>query len=121
GMRLTGPLDDGTNGYELLFGDLPMRQLNEGEKGGVSLEAVEPYSAPPVGGPPLDAPFVFPRSPIKSVTVEVDSSSPHRDAERLLRNFIQTSYRRPVEERDVPRFLGLFERAFSIESRIARS
>lgn len=120
-LEITGPLDDGTKGYELLFGDLPMRQLNEGEKGGVSLEAVEPYSAPPVGGPPLDAPFVFPRSPIKSVTVEVDSSSPHRDAERLLRNFIQKAYRRPVEERDVQRFLGLFEREFALGSGFARS
>src|SRR5690606_36438769 len=64
---------------------------------------------------------VFPRSPIKSVTVEVDSSSPHRDAERLLRNFIQKAYRRPVEERDVQRFLGLFEREFALGSGFARS
>lgn len=120
-LEVTGPLDDGAQGYELLFGNLPMRRLNEGEKGGVSLEVVEPYDPPPVGGPPLNAPFVFPRSPIKTVTVEVDSKAPHRDAEKLLNNFIQKAYRRPLQKADVQRFLGLFEREFDLGSGFARS
>lgn len=122
-LEVTGPLDDahGTKGYELLFGNLPMRRLKEGEKGGVSIDVVEPYNPPPVGGQPLGTPFVFPRNPITSVTVEVDSKAPHRDAEKLLRNFIQKAYRRPVEEADVQRFLGLFKREFELGSGFARS
>lgn len=122
-LEVIGPLEDphATKGYELLFGNLPMRRLNAGEKGGVPLETVEPYSAPPVGGPPVGAPFVFPRSPISNVTVEVISKSPQQDADRLLRNFIQKAYRRPIEEADVQPFLGLFNREFGLGSGFARS
>jgi hypothetical protein len=122
-LEVTGPLEDahGTKGYELLFGKLSMRRLKVGEKGGVTLQTIEPYEPPPVGGPPLNAPFVFPRSPIKNVTVEVDSKAPHRDAEKLLRNFIQKAYRRPVVDADVQRFLELFKREFELGSGFARS
>src|SRR5690242_9530696 len=117
-LEVTGPLDDkrATSGYRLLFGDLPMRKLGDGEKGGVPLETVAPATAPPVGGypngfpPGVGGPGVFLRSPIVNVTVEVISKAPQQDAERLLRHFIQTAYRRPVEEADVQRFLGLFKR-----------
>ncbi len=52
-LEVTGPLEDAhaLRGYELLFGDLPMRRLGAGEKGGVPLEVVTPNSIPPVGGP----------------------------------------------------------------------
>lgn len=122
-LEVTGPLDDASvsKGYELLFGNLPMRRVQGGEKGGVPLEMVEPYSAPPVGGPPLGAPFVFPRSPISSVTVEVISKAPQRDAQRLLRNFVQQAYRRSVQDADVQPFLGLFDREFQLGSGFARA
>ena len=57
-LEVTGPLEDAhaTSGYELLFGDLPMRRLAAGEKGGVPLETVAPYSSPPVGGLPGGGP-----------------------------------------------------------------
>jgi hypothetical protein len=123
-LEVIGPLDaaHATKGYELLFADLPMRRLNAGEKGGVPIETVAPYTRPPLGGPPADAPFGgFPRSPISNVTVEVISKSPQRDAERLLRNFIQKAYRRPIEEADLRAFLGLFNREFALGSGFARS
>lgn len=122
-LEVIGPLEDpqATKGYELLFGNLPMRRLNAGEKGGVPLETVEPYSTPPVGGPAAGAPFVFPRSPISSVTVEVVSNSPQRDAEKLLRNFIQKAYRRPIEDADLKPFLALFNRELGLGSGFARS
>jgi hypothetical protein len=128
-LEVTGPLDDkrATSGYRLLFGDLPMRKLGDGEKGGVPLETVAPTPAPPVGGypngfpPGVGGPGVFLRSPIVNVTVEVISKAPQQDAERLLRHFIQTAYRRPVEEADVQRFLGLFKREFDLGSGFARS
>ncbi len=123
-LEITGPLEDeqATNGYKLLFGDLPMRKLGEGEKGGVPIERVEPYKPPPVGGATSFAgPFGFLRNPIVNVNVEVVSKSPPRDAERLLRNFIKTAYRRPVADSEMQRFLGLFEREFALGSGFARS
>jgi hypothetical protein len=125
-LEVTGPLDDEHvgSGYRLLFGDLPMRELGPGEKGGVPLERVAPYVAPPVGGPKGGFPFGaggFPRSPISDVPVEVVSQNPRRDAERLLRGFLETAYRRPVEATEVQRFLGLFEREFALGSGFARA
>ena len=128
-LEVTGPLEDAhtASGYKLLFGDLPMRRLGAGEKGGVPLEVVAPNISPPVGGPPGAAVFGgggpggFRRTPISNVTVEVLSKTPQQDAERLLRSFIQTAYRRPVEEPEVQRFLGLFKREFELGSGFARS
>jgi len=128
-LEVTGPLADErvTSGYKLLFGDLPMRRLGTGEKGGVPLESVMPNSNPPLGGPTAAAAFgvggpgAFPRSPISNVTVEVISKTPQQDAERLLRNFIQVAYRRPIDEPDVQRFLGLFKRELDLGSGFARS
>ena len=128
-LEVTGPLED-TNtasGYQLLFGDLPMRRLGAGEKGGVPLEVVAPYNTPPVGGPTgagafgPGGPGAFLRSPLSNVTVEVLSPAPQQDAERLLRNFIHITYRRPVAESEVQRFLGLFKREFDLGSGFARS
>lgn len=128
-LEVTGPLEDSraTSGYRLLFGDLPMRRLDAEEKGGVPLEVVAPNVIPPVGGPPAGGPFGgggpggFLRNPITQVTVEVVSVNPQRDAERLLRRFVQEAYRRPVVESDVQRFLGLFKREFALGSGFARS
>jgi hypothetical protein len=53
--------------------------------------------------------------------VEVASENPQQDAERLLRNFMKVAYRRPVQEADVARFLGLFKREFDLGSGFARS
>jgi hypothetical protein len=128
-LEVTGPLMDAgaTAGYRLLFGDLPMRRLPAGEKGGVPLETVTPNAIPPVGGPTGNAVFgaggpgAFLRSPIVNVSVEVLSSKPQQDAERLLRGFIKNAYRRPVEDAEVQRFLGLFKREFELGSGFARS
>jgi hypothetical protein len=128
-LEVTGPLEDAqvTSGYQLLFGDLPMRRLAAGEKGGVPLETVVPIAGPPVGGLPggglvsLVGQGGFQRSPISNVPVEVVSKNPQRDAERLLRRFIQAAYRRPVEKTEVQRFLGLFNRDLELGSGFARS
>jgi hypothetical protein len=127
-LEVTGPLEDThtASGYELLFGDLPMRRLDAGEKGGVPLEVVAPNITPPVGGapggfPPGGGPGGFQRSPISNVSVEVLSKAPQQDAERLLRGFLEVAYRRPIEEPDVQRFLGLFKREFELGSGFARS
>src|SRR6478752_1675894 len=75
-LEVTGPLEDAdaTSGYKLLFGDLPMRRLGAGEKGGVPLDVVAPNIIPPLGGPTgaaafgVGGPGAFPRSPISNVT-----------------------------------------------------
>jgi hypothetical protein len=127
-LEVTGPLDDGqaTSGYAMLFGDLPMQRVAKGEKGGVPLETVAPYNVPAVGGPApgnfgAGGPGGFFRNPISNVAVEVLSQAPQQDAERLLREFMQKVYRRPVAEPEVQRFLGLFKREFDLGSGFARS
>jgi hypothetical protein len=128
-LEVTGPLEDAhaTSGYELLFGDLPMRKLDAGEKGGVPIEKVAPYNAPPVGGypngfpPGAGGPGAFLRTPLVNVTVEVMSRNPQQDADRLLRAFMQTAYRRPIVDSEVQRFLALFKREFELGSGFARS
>ena len=125
-LEVTGPLDDAqaTSGYHRLFGDLPMRRLAAGEKGGVPLEVVAPYQAPPVGGA---APGSFGggpgflRNPVSHVMVDVVPRAPRQDAERLLRQFIDNAYRRPVAESEVQRFLALFERELELGSGFARA
>jgi hypothetical protein len=128
-LEVTGPLDDrpALQGYELLFGNLPMRRLGTGEKGGVPLETVTPAPIPPVGGFPGTG---FPAggfgggprgNGFTNVNVEVLSKSPQQDAERLVRGFIKTAYRRPVREAEVQRFMGLFKREFELGSGFARS
>ena len=124
-LEVTGPLEDAnaTRGYELLFGDLPMRRLGAGEKGGVPLEAVR-ADRQSTGRWRAWRRWAGRHSrarPISNVAVEVVSENPQQDAERLLRNFIQTAYRRPVEESEVQRFLGLFKREFELGSGFARS
>jgi Protein of unknown function (DUF1592)/Protein of unknown function (DUF1588)/Protein of unknown function (DUF1585)/Protein of unknown function (DUF1587)/Protein of unknown function (DUF1595) len=124
-LEVTGPLDDpqATSGYELLFGDLPMRRVAPGEKGGVPLDTVAPYVVPPVGGPAGFAAFgaAFGRNPLVPVSVDVVPDDAPRDAERLLRRFMQTAYRRPVEEAEVQRFLALYAREYGLGSGFARS
>jgi len=128
-LEIEGPLEEenATSGYKLLFGDLPMRRLGVAEKGGVPLETVAPYNPPPVGGAAAGAfpggggPGGFFRSPITPVMVEVVSTAPQQDAERLLRSFVRAAYRRPVEETEVHRFLELFKREFGLGSGFARS
>jgi hypothetical protein len=128
-LEVTGPLEDPhtANGYKLLFGDLPMRRVGAGEKGGVPLEVVAPNSSAPAGGAPagispgVGGPGGFQRNPIINVSVEVLSKTPQQDAEQLLRSFIQTTYRRPVEEPEVQRFLGLFTREFDLGTGFARA
>ena len=103
-MEVEGPLYDSTTtaGYRLLFGDLPVRQVDR-------------------GAPGIPVPFVSREDrrertgrnagqrvePLEEVLVDIVSEHPPQDAERLLRGFIAKAYRRPVVEADVQRFLAL--------------
>lgn len=127
-MEVEGPLPDEREdaGYELLFGDLPMVKVASGS--GVSLEVVPParqdrsQSAPGSRGaePGGAADGVGSGAPAYAV-VEVESRDPEGDAERLLRNFIDHAYRRPVTDADVAPFLALFEEQYAQGFGFARS
>jgi hypothetical protein len=112
-LEVEGPLPDAsaTTGYRLLFGDLPMTRVTNGT--GVKLSVVAAAAGERGarggrggargGGRGAAAP---------SVTVEVDSQNPREDSERLLRGFMASAYRRPVEDADLRRFLALFENQY---------
>jgi hypothetical protein len=111
-MEVEGPLyDESTgSGYRLLFGDLPLKRLEPGQKG-VMLEVALP-AMQGLGGPGArrgqGGGFgrFGPRT--RQVAVEVVSEQPPLDAERLLRGFMNRAYRRPIEEAHLQRFLALF-------------
>jgi Protein of unknown function (DUF1592)/Protein of unknown function (DUF1588)/Protein of unknown function (DUF1585)/Protein of unknown function (DUF1587)/Protein of unknown function (DUF1595)/Planctomycete cytochrome C len=102
-MEVEGPLYDRntTAGYQMLFGDLPLRKADAGEPG-VLVDAVAMRAGRGRGN--RGAGMV---SAITQEKVEVVSSNPEADAERLLRAFMQRAYRRPPQEADVQLFLAL--------------
>jgi hypothetical protein len=127
-FEVEGPLADpeADAGYRLMFGDLPMRRLAQGESGGVMLQ-LPPAPAAPGGNPGNPGPGGFggggrgrgPRT--QDVPVEVGTDHPREDAERLLRSFMARAYRRPVEEAHVKRFLDLFNQQFALGHGFAKS
>ena len=104
-MEVEGPLTDETSnaGYRLLFGDLPLVKAEAGAPG-VTLPITHPDDVRDggrLGGQNIP--------PLSEETVEVVSAEPKKDAERLMRGFVQRAYRRPIAESDVQRFLALVE------------
>lgn len=63
--------------------------------------------------PPAGHQLLFGDLPMRDSddTVDVESAAPRKDAERLLRGFLQRAYRHPVEEADVQRFLAVITAA----------
>jgi mono/diheme cytochrome c family protein len=61
----------------------------------------------------------LPLKPGKKGGVEVVSANPAKDAERLLRNFLQHAYREPASEQDVQLFLGIINGALKTGSSFA--
>jgi hypothetical protein len=53
--------------------------------------------------------------------VDVFSENPEQDADRLLRSFMQTAYRRSVRDVHQQRFLGLFQKEFAQGAGFARA
>lgn len=107
-MEVEGPLHEESPGigYRRMFGELPMKRLEEGE-GGVALEVV-----PPPPGPGERGRFGRRGGGLAEVNVEVVTESPRRDAGRLIADFVRRAYRRPVSEPEVRLFLELFEEQF---------
>jgi len=118
-LEIEGPLADekADAGYRLMFGDLPMRRLENTEAGGVKVQVVAP--PPPPGDAGGFRARFGPRT--QDVAVEVSSQNPREDARRLIRNFLGRAYRRPVEEAQVTRFVQLFDNQFELGRGFTRS
>ncbi|MBY0504600.1 MAG: DUF1592 domain-containing protein [Bryobacteraceae bacterium] len=105
-MEVEGPIYDSstTAGYRMLFGDLPLKAVGD-RSPGVSIPAhrnIEDRLAPNEARRDV-------ATALGEMKVDVVSSNPARDAERLLRGFLKRAYRKPVAEVDVQRFLRLIE------------
>jgi hypothetical protein len=66
--------------------------------------------------PPAGHKLLFGDLPIKDPArsgdvVQIDAKNPHADAERLLRSFMNQSYRRPVQDAELRRFLAVIDAA----------
>ena len=111
-LEVEGPLYDQTagEGYRLMFGELPLRRMEKGQTGGVTVQIVAP--APPPGDGAGGRGRFAPR--MQDVDVDVTSDHPREDAERLIRAFLARAYRRPVEEAHAKRFLELFNQQFEL-------
>jgi hypothetical protein len=97
-METAGPLYESwpPAGHRLLFGDLAMTE-----------EEIKPSEKEAAA----ESGRRFRRTPLKRVKVEVKSNEPKKDSEKLLRGFMERAYRRPVQESDVQRFLGVIRGA----------
>jgi len=102
-LEVEGPLYDEwpTAGHKLLFGNLSM----------VTKKAVAPTPEPEHMGTNDADRRRFERRFVPPPGVEVVSKKPLRDAEPLLRNFIQHAYRHPVGDTEVKRFLPVVDHA----------
>jgi hypothetical protein len=114
-MEVEGPIYDQwpTAGHKLLFGELPMANrkvetnaVAMGRRGRRTAETNR-FDLEIFGNTNR---FRFERF-MPPPGVEVTSKKPLRDAEPLLRNFIQHAYRRPTNESDLKRFLPVVEQA----------
>ncbi|HVS52376.1 MAG TPA: DUF1592 domain-containing protein [Opitutaceae bacterium] len=123
-MEVEGPLYDEPSapGYRALFGDLPLKKVKDGEPG-VGIDVVPDTPSTGAGGRGAGGGarggggFGFNgggrgRGPATVTTrVEVVSTKPREDAERLLRSFMARAYRRPVAEEDVQLFLHVINQS----------
>ena len=105
-MEVEGPIYDEstTAGYRLLFGDLPLRQVGKGEPG-IAIPHVPRDDRRDKTGRNAGQRV----EPLEELLVDIVSTDPKHDADRLLRAFMARAYRRPVAEADVQRFLALVE------------
>ena len=104
-MEIDGPLYDeaSTAGYQLLFGDLPMKKVEAAEPG-VLVDSVSTSGGRGRGNRGAGA-----VAGINQIKVEVVTENPAAEAERLLRAFMQRAYRRAPQEADVQLFLDLIK------------
>jgi len=101
-MEIEGPLYDesSTAGYRTLFADLPLRKNPNGEVTIPILSSNKDRGPQGAGGY---------GSVVRTEDchVEVFSTQPEHDAQRLLRGFMSRAYRRPAQESEVQRYVAV--------------
>ncbi len=104
-MEVEGPIYDETSraGYQLLFGNLPLKKVAD-DAPGISVQIVNQATGGRRGG---GGGRGF--APLVAANVEVETTNPAADGERLLRAFLPRAFRRPVEEKETQRYLDLFK------------
>ncbi len=137
-LEVEGPLadDSATAGYKLLFGDLSMKRVETGQRGGVPLEGIRSPAVAGRGGPPPAGGRGGPGGPggrgggrgpggrgggTPVAMIEVVSEEPQEDADRLLRDFVRVAFRRTAQELEMKGFRALFEKEFAQGSGFARA
>lgn len=128
-LEVEGPIVEEwpTASQKILFGDLPLEKKDNVETIAPPEPRPEPKAAPEFKGdvkPTADAKPAEPAKPadpprmrrgepkiIHHISIEAKSSNPGADASRLLRNFMERAYRRPVQDADHQRFLGVIQSA----------
>ncbi|MEM9157412.1 MAG: DUF1592 domain-containing protein [Verrucomicrobiota bacterium] len=106
-MEVEGPIFDQwpTAGHKLLFADLPLTET-------IDDTVVEVIEKADPGDPANDAGQVLPEHlNRKKNIISVSSPTPQKDAEALLRRFMERAYRRPVQESEVQPILQLVKGA----------
>lgn len=115
-LEVEGPIYDEwpTAGHKLLFGDLPMvnRKVETNVVARFRRRNADTNRVEQAGDTNR---FRFQRF-VPPPGVEVISKKPMRDAEPLLREFIQHAYRRPTGEADLKRFLPVIQSALRKEN-----
>jgi hypothetical protein len=103
-MEVEGPLYDESSraGYRLLFGDLPLKKVAD-DAPGIAMQIVNQGTGGRRGGAPGRG-----FAALASANVEVETANPAADGEKLLRAFLPRAFRRPVEEKEVQRYVALF-------------
>jgi hypothetical protein len=122
-IEIEGPFYDdpvGGAGYRLLFDQLKLMPSKD-TRTAVPLQIGPTPVSGPGGGRPPGGPGGFGRAGIREAPYEVESAAPRKDAERLLRSFLDRAYRRPVAEADVRRFLALYDDQFKLGHGFTRS
>ncbi|MBH54126.1 MAG: hypothetical protein CMI18_07245 [Opitutaceae bacterium] len=120
-MEVEGPFFDSwpPPGHKLLFGDLTMVNNPSNATDTYVIEDYPNYEPPSYTSEPnklniLDGIYNAHNMQPPRAHVLVESQRPFEDAARLLRNFLQHAYRRPVSEADHERFLGLILDALAV-------
>jgi hypothetical protein len=128
-IQVEGPFYDDayTSGYQLLFGDLPLRRVVD-KSLGVSLEGIPGMgggaggrSGPGSGGGGRGAGRGGGAAATPVPVIEVDTQNPRQIAVGLVKTFASAACRQPVEDADLQRYMVLFDDQFAKGHGFAKS
>lgn len=122
-IEVEGPLPDPATGagYRKLFGNLPLRRLEKNEPSTTPSVTLQVPAPPPAATDDAAPPRMRFGPRTEDVRVDVVSTHPREDAERLITAFLARAARRPITPAQRAPFLALFQREFDQGRGFARS